>query len=95
MEILDGKKVSNQIKTQLKQKIDDEYVGKKQIPCLACLLVGDNPASKVYVSSKEKACNNIGDWVSKTWDNIWDWTSKTWNNVKTATSTVWNNIKSF
>ena len=42
-----------------------------------------------------KACNNIGNWVSKTWDNICDWTSKTWNNVKTAISTVWNSIKSF
>ena len=42
-----------------------------------------------------KACNNIGNWISKTWDNICDWTSKTWNNVKAAISTVWNSIKSF
>ena len=42
-----------------------------------------------------KACNNIGNWVSKAWDNICDWTSKTWNNVKTVISTVWDSIKSF
>lgn len=60
MEILDGKKVSSLIKTQIKEKIENEYLGKKEIPCLACILVGDNPASQVYVSSKEKACALVG-----------------------------------
>ena len=59
MEILDGKKVSENIKTQIKQKIENEYK-EKQVPCLACVLIGDNPASKVYVSSKEKACARVG-----------------------------------
>lgn len=60
MEILDGKKVSNEIKAQIKEKIENEYVNKKTIPCLACIIVGDNPASKVYVASKEKACQLVG-----------------------------------
>lgn len=60
MEILDGKKVSSLIKTQIKEKIENEYLGKRAIPCLACILVGDNPASQVYVSSKEKACALVG-----------------------------------
>ena len=59
MEILNGKEVSNKIKAQIKQKIVDEYEN-KVVPCLACLLVGDNPASKVYVGSKEKACDAVG-----------------------------------
>jgi len=61
MEILDGKTVSNEIKAQIKQKVDDEYILKsKHVPCLACIIVGNNPASKVYVSSKEKACAAVG-----------------------------------
>ena len=61
MELLDGKKVSNDIKTQLKTKIDEEYVRvDKKVPCLACIIVGDDPASKIYVSSKEKACGLVG-----------------------------------
>ena len=60
MEILDGKKVSLKIKTQIKEIIEKEYKNKDNIPCLACIIVGDNPASKVYVSSKEKACDLVG-----------------------------------
>lgn len=61
MEILDGKKVSLLIKTALRDRIQKEYIEKdKQVPCLACIIVGDNPASQIYVSSKEKACVSVG-----------------------------------
>ena len=61
MENLDGKKVSLLIKTEIRDKIQKEYleIG-KQVPCLACIIVGDNPASQVYVASKEKACHSVG-----------------------------------
>ena len=61
MKILDGKLVSNSIKEEIKNTIEIEYIKKKKaVPCLACMIVGDNPASKVYVASKEKACKAVG-----------------------------------
>lgn len=61
MEILDGKQTSLIIKTALRDKIQKDYLEKgKELPCLACVIVGDDPASQVYVANKEKACGNIG-----------------------------------
>ena len=61
MNILDGKETSLIIKTAIRDKIQKEYVEKnKQIPCLACIIVGEDPASKVYVANKEKACSAVG-----------------------------------
>ena len=61
MEILDGKKVSLLLKTAIRDKIQREYVeNSKTVPCLACIIVGDNPASQVYVANKEKACRAVG-----------------------------------
>jgi len=58
--IIDGKKVSTEILNQLKEqtKVLKESLG--ITPGLALLLVGDNPASKVYVNSKKKACEELG-----------------------------------
>jgi len=58
--ILDGKTVSATIRSTLKAQVST-LVHK---PCLAVVLVGEDPASKVYVSNKEKACLEIG-YVSK------------------------------
>nr|MDO8114208.1 tetrahydrofolate dehydrogenase/cyclohydrolase catalytic domain-containing protein [Candidatus Sigynarchaeota archaeon] len=57
--ILDGKACSQFVKDSLKPRI--EALGKKGIvPGLATVLVGDDPASKIYVSNKHKACGDIG-----------------------------------
>lgn len=57
MEILNGKEVSLILKDKIKQIVQKEYISKNiEPPCLACLMVGDNPASKIYVANKEKAC---------------------------------------
>ncbi len=57
--IIDGKKVSQDIKDELKIKVDD--LKKKGVtPGLAAVLVGDDPASAIYVRSKAKACEKIG-----------------------------------
>lgn len=58
--ILDGKKVAAELKACLKNKVSQlsEKAGKK--PCLAVCLVGDDPASQVYVRHKEKACTDTG-----------------------------------
>lgn len=60
MVLLDGKLLSSQIKEELKAKIDDQKKRGTNIPGLVVILVGDNPASEVYVSSKGKACLEIG-----------------------------------
>ena len=61
MKILDGKALSAKTKEQIKQKTQDMFVVEgKRVPCLACIIVGDNPASQTYVSSKEKACAAVG-----------------------------------
>ena len=61
MEILDGKALSKQIKEQIKNDIQREFLAKnKKPPFLACIIVGDNPASKMYVASKQKACEYVG-----------------------------------
>ena len=61
MELLNGKELSAKLKKQLADKIVNEYTNKgKLAPTLACVLVGNDPASKIYVASKEKACKAIG-----------------------------------
>lgn len=58
--LIDGKKVSNAILSDLKVKTKKLIEEKGIRPGLALLLVGDNPASKVYVNSKRKACEELG-----------------------------------
>lgn len=61
MNILDGKQTSLIIKTAVRDKIQKDYIDKNiEPPCLACIIVGDNPASQVYVANKEKACASVG-----------------------------------
>jgi len=54
--LLDGKQISQHIRNELKKKVSSLTIK----PGLAVVLVGDDPASKVYVSNKEKACAEIG-----------------------------------
>ena len=60
MTIIDGKQTAAEIRTDLKQKIQQLESDGKPVPGLAAILVGENPASKVYVRSKERACEEIG-----------------------------------
>jgi len=59
-QIIDGKKISAEIKEELKVKTEELKKSKGITPGLALLLVGEDPASKIYVSSKEKSCQQIG-----------------------------------
>lgn len=62
--IIDGKQIS----AQVKQAVAEEVAQLKPEgihPGLAVVLVGDNPASKVYVGSKEKACEQLGIYSEK------------------------------
>jgi len=58
--ILDGKLVAQTIKNEIKEKTFELQSKKNVTPGLALLLVGDNPASKVYVNSKAKTCEELG-----------------------------------
>jgi len=60
MIILDGKKVAEQIKTELKEKVDKLIAENKKVPGLVTIMVGDNPASHSYVNSKSKSSTAIG-----------------------------------
>lgn len=58
-EIIDGKALAKRIRQEL--KIECEELKKQGIkPKLAVIMVGNNPASKVYIKSKSKACDEIG-----------------------------------
>lgn len=57
--LLKGKEVSDRIKDELKEEVA-ELKGRGIHPGLAVILVGDDPASKVYVNNKKKACEYIG-----------------------------------
>lgn len=57
--IIDGKKISWEIKDEIKQKVA-EYKEKGVEITLAVVKVGNDPASAVYVRNKEKACEYVG-----------------------------------
>ena len=58
--ILDGKELSKKIKTQLKLEIETLKNKTGKTPKLAVVLVGDDPASAIYVKNKKNACKFVG-----------------------------------
>lgn len=60
MIIIDGKKIAQEIRAELKTEIDKLKSAGKDVPGLVAILVGDNPASESYVRGKAKACEEIG-----------------------------------
>ena len=64
MMIIDGKAVSADVKARIKAETQ-ELCGEGIIPGLAVIIVGEDPASKIYVASKEKACADIGFYSEK------------------------------
>ncbi|MGO1752036.1 MULTISPECIES: bifunctional 5,10-methylenetetrahydrofolate dehydrogenase/5,10-methenyltetrahydrofolate cyclohydrolase [Psychroflexus] len=60
MTILDGKKVSNDIKNEIKADVDQMIAKNEKVPHLAAVLVGNDGASMTYVNSKVKACERVG-----------------------------------
>jgi len=57
--IIDGKTIAKQIRTDLKGEIES-LKSRGVVPGLAAVLVGDDPASHIYVNSKAKACKRTG-----------------------------------
>lgn len=60
MILLDGVRISNEIKAELKEKVAQHVAEGNRAPHLAAVLVGDNGASLTYVSAKVKACEAVG-----------------------------------
>lgn len=58
--IIDGKTISQNIKTYIKEEVDSLKQHQKRVPQLAVILVGNNPASLTYIKNKEKACAYVG-----------------------------------
>ena len=58
--ILDGKKVAQQIRAELAEEVIEFIQNNGVVPCLAAVLVGDDPASEVYVRNKRRACEEVG-----------------------------------
>ena len=58
--IIDGKAVSLAVKEELKARVSELAGEGKRIPCLAVIIVGDNPASRSYVRGKIKAAEFVG-----------------------------------
>lgn len=58
--IIDGKLISSQIKSEIKLETETLKSQNRITPGLAFILVGENPASKVYVKNKGKACEELG-----------------------------------
>jgi methylenetetrahydrofolate dehydrogenase (NADP+)/methenyltetrahydrofolate cyclohydrolase len=59
-ELLDGKRIADEIRAEIKTEVDGLVAEGRRRPGLAVVLVGENPASQVYVGSKVKACQELG-----------------------------------
>jgi methylenetetrahydrofolate dehydrogenase (NADP+)/methenyltetrahydrofolate cyclohydrolase len=60
MVLIDGKKISLELQSEIALEVKDIIAKGKKQPHLAAILVGDDPASQTYVNNKVKACQNVG-----------------------------------
>jgi methylenetetrahydrofolate dehydrogenase (NADP+)/methenyltetrahydrofolate cyclohydrolase len=60
MTILDGKKISNEIKNEIAGEVQKMKDRGEKVPHLAAIIVGNDGASETYVASKVKACERVG-----------------------------------
>jgi methylenetetrahydrofolate dehydrogenase (NADP+)/methenyltetrahydrofolate cyclohydrolase len=70
--ILDGKSVSDTLLQKLKSRVDTRIANGQRRPGLAVILIGDDPASAIYVRNKRKSCDTVG-----VHSVAWDWPSTT------------------
>lgn len=60
MQIIDGNALAQQIKSELREKVEKVLAEGKRAPHLAAILIGDHPASRSYVTNKVKSCSDAG-----------------------------------
>ena len=58
--IIDGNALAQQIKSELREKVEKVLAEGKRAPHLAAVLIGDHPASRSYVTNKVKSCSDAG-----------------------------------
>jgi len=58
--IIDGKKIAEKLRVELKKKIIEFKATYKSVPGLTVILIGEDPASKIYVKNKQKYAKDIG-----------------------------------
>jgi methylenetetrahydrofolate dehydrogenase (NADP+)/methenyltetrahydrofolate cyclohydrolase len=58
--VVDGLSLAQDIRKQLAEEVGQYASAGKRVPCLAVVLVGDDPASVSYIMGKQRACNRIG-----------------------------------
>ena len=59
-QIIDGKQIAAELRKSLKQRVDKRLAEGLRKPGLAVILVGNDPASEVYVRNKRKGCDEVG-----------------------------------
>jgi len=59
-QVIDGNAVAAAVRSEVKVRVDSLRTRSKCVPGLATVLVGDDPASRVYVRTKQKACGEVG-----------------------------------
>ena len=60
MQIIDGKRLAQEIRSEIAKEVEDLKISRDITPGLAVVLVGDDPASHAYVKMKAKACKEAG-----------------------------------
>jgi methylenetetrahydrofolate dehydrogenase (NADP+)/methenyltetrahydrofolate cyclohydrolase len=58
--LIDGKAIASEVRSVLRQRIADRRRAGHRPPGLAVILVGEDPASRIYVRNKRAACNEVG-----------------------------------
>ncbi|MEZ5535519.1 MAG: bifunctional methylenetetrahydrofolate dehydrogenase/methenyltetrahydrofolate cyclohydrolase FolD [Thiolinea sp.] len=66
-QIIDGKQVAAGIRAEVRKGVEERLAQGKRPPGIAVILIGDNPASQVYVSHKRRACDDVGI-ISRSYD---------------------------
>jgi len=67
VKLIDGKFIAQELRSTVKEKVAARIAAGKRAPGLAVILVGNDPASEVYVGSKRRACEEVG-FVSRSYD---------------------------
>jgi methylenetetrahydrofolate dehydrogenase (NADP+) / methenyltetrahydrofolate cyclohydrolase len=58
--ILDGKGIAHAVRQEVKERVAQFFGRHGYVPGLATVLIGEDPASRVYVNTKERACHEVG-----------------------------------
>jgi len=65
--LIDGKSIAQQVRSEVAARVKERLSAGKRAPGLAVVLVGENPASQIYVANKRKACEDVG-FVSRSYN---------------------------